>query len=646
MILIFYLKKIMKKIAVLISIIFLLSSCFWWEVVEKKINKKTEFLLDIKNSDDLEKKYFLEKSSKIEASTSIDVLSEISARVEKISVKEWENVIAWQPLVYFYDNSWNINTNYKQAVLNLEQAKISYESQKISLDKNIFDLENDLEKLKNNYENQKKIIDQDIISSKNSLENLDISKNDSKSNLDLQKLDNFIEKQLFDLETQKKSNQDKIDAFVLNLQREKDTLNNLYTNTIELWDDIFSIKNPNYNSEKYLFIWAWNSQKKAEAERYLKKMIDFQEKTLKNLNLESKDEIEKYSKKIDEAYNLLKNFLDNTLETLNSSLAWLTWYTESEKNIHLTKVNNYIWTYSWNYANYISLKSQISSFLNTYKDWENSILKQIELSKKDREITIKSLNNSQITTKSAYDKLIISSNDSISNMQFQIKSLENNLLNTKKTREINLKNLENSIKNAELALEKASIEAWKLVLKAPISWQISKINVTEWQNYWPSSKILTLISSSKRELDVFVNSEDLWKINVKDKVKIDYRWEKFEWEIFSKSNVADENLNYKVKVSLDKEINLVWWVANVGFILKTEFPLLPVNSVTVLNSENDKKIGEINILKNAKIEKMEVELGEVFWKNIEIKTKIPENLQIILNDVVNFDEDKFELKVK
>lgn len=636
----------MKKIVILTLPIFLLSSCFWWEVIEKKINKKTEFLLDIKNSDDLEKKYFLEKSSKIEASTSIDVLSEISARVEKISVKEWEKVISWQPLVYFYDNSWNINTNYKQAVLNLEQAKISYESQKISLDKNIFDLENDLEKLKNNYENQKKIIDQDIISSKNSLENLDISKNDSKSNLDLQKLDNFIEKQLFDLETQKKSNQDKIDAFVLNLQREKDTLNNLYTNTIELWDDIFSIKNPNYNSEKYLFIWAWNSQKKAEAERYLKKMIDFQEKTLKNLNLENKDETEKYFKKIDEAYNLLKNFLDNTLETLNSSLAWLTWYTESEKNIHLTKVNNYIWTYSWNYANYISLKSQISSFLNTYKDWENSILKQIELSKKDREITIKSLNNSQITTKSSYDKLIISSNDSISNMQFQIKSLENNLLNTKKTREINLKNLENSIKNAELALEKASIEAWKLVLKAPISWQISKINVTEWQKYWPSSKILTLISSSKRELDVFVNSEDLWKINVKDKVKIDYRWEKFEWEIFSKSNVADENLNYKVKVSLDKEINLVWWVANVGFILKTEFPLLPVNSVTVLNSENDKKIGEINILKNAKIEKMEVELGEVFWKNIEIKTKIPENLQIILNDVVNFDEDKFELKVK
>lgn len=636
----------MKQIAILILPIFILSSCFWWTVEEKKENSKTDFLLEIVESSSLENKYFLEKSSKIEASTSVDVLSETSGRVERITVKEWENVIAGQPLVYFHDNSWNINTNYKQALLNLESAKIQYENNKVSLDKAVFDSELNLEKLKTTFENTKKSFEQDLKQAKNNLENSDVNLKDSKTSLDIQKIDNSISKMEFDLETNKKSNKDRIDSFILALNQDKNNLKNLYVNVINFWDEIYSVKNKNLRPPFYDFLWASSNLQKQEAENILENLIEFEKNTLPKIKLENEKEILEFLVKMDEAYLNLKKFLDTTLVTLNNSLTGVSGFTETQKQAFTSQINGYISSYTWSYTSFINQKSSITTFLNTYKDGEESIKKQIELAKKDKEIAIKSYSSWELSSKVNYDKLEISISDTISNTQLQIKSAEVTLDNAKKTRDINLANLQNSIKNAELALEKATIEAAKLTVKAPISGQISKIDITEGQTYSPSSKVLTLISTSKRELDVFVNSEDLTKINVWDKVEIDYRNEKFEWEIFSKSNVADGTLNYKVKISLNKEINLIWWVANVKFILSSNFPLLPVNTVTILNSEKDKKVWEINILKNGKIEKMKVELGEVFWKNIEVKTEFVENIQIILNDVTNFDEDKFELRVK
>ena len=239
---------------------------------------------------------------------------------------------------------------------------------------------------------------------------------------------------------------------------------------------------------------------------------------------------------------------------------------------------------------------------------------------------------------------MISSQDTISNLDLQLKSAETTLINAKKTRDITLQNLENSIKAAELNVEKSSIEVSKLVVKSPISAQVASIDVTVGQTYNMWSQMLKLISTSKRELDVYVTSEDLEKIHVWDKVYIKYRWENFEWDVFSKSNVANETLNYKVKVSLNKDIHLVWGVADVSFKLKSKFPLININSVTVLHSQWNKKIWEINIFKWWKLDKLEVELWDVYGKFIEIKTPLEKDTEIILNDVSNFDSEKFELK--
>lgn len=634
----------MKKIITFLTLsFFLLNSCWQPQIVEQKV-EKTDFILDTQKFSSLWNSYSLEKSSKIEASSEIILNTEASWKVESISIKEWDKVSKWQWLVFMSDNSLTLNTAYKQSILNLEQARIAYKNSKLSLDKNVEDAETNIQKLRVNFENTKKTLEQDLRQAKDNLDNSDLNNANSKSSLDIEKINNSIEKMEFEHKTQQKSNQDKIDSFILSLNKEKDTLRNQIVNAVDLWDNLFNIKNPNVKPKFYDYIWASDSRKRDNAEFAIKKLMDFDKDVLEKSTLKKQEEIDKFIKNLDEGYNTLKEFLDNVLDALNASLSGLTWFPETERTAYTGRVNWYISAYQWNYTWFVTLKTSITSFLNTYKDTEESTLKQIDLAKKDLDITKKAINSGWVSSQTTYEKVRISTADTISNLEIQLKSAESTLENLKKTRDVTLENAMNTIKNAELSVEKSSNEVSKLVVTSPIIGQVAEVYVTVWQTYSPWSKAIKILSTNKSELDVYVTSDDLWRINIWDKVHIEYRWEKYEWEVFSKSNLANETLNYKVKVSLNKNINLVWWVANVSFKLKSKFPLININSVTVLHSQWDKKIWEINIFKWWKLDKVEVELWDVYGKFIEIKTPLEKDTEIILNDVSNFDSEKFELK--
>ena len=638
----------MRKYCILSMILslFLLYSCTWsqentWSWAVEKWN----FLIETQTAWNLNNEYALEKSSKIEAASEIVLTSEATWRVENIAVKEGDNVSKWQNLVYLFDNSMNLNTAYKQAILNLDQAKIQYSNQKLALDKNIEDSELALTKLKLNYENTKKNIEQDVIQAKDNLKNSDVNASGSKTSLDVQKIDNSIAKMEFELETLKKSNKDKIDSFISNVNREKDNLNNLLVSVINFGEELYATKYPVNKPAYYLYLWAENNTKKTRAEQTLQKLINYKKDTFDWIKLVEKDsEILDFITKIEEWYAMMKSFLDDTLEVITSSVSEQNYLPETMLTGYHNQVNGYIQSYTSASAWLVAMRSNVVAFLNTYKDNEASTEKQIDLVRKDKEIALKSYGTSELSSKVAYEKIMISSQDTISNLELQLKSAETTLINAKKTRDITLQNLENAIKSAELNVEKSSIEVSKLVVKSPISAQVASIDVTVGQTYNMWSQMLKLISTSKRELDVYVTSEDLEKIHVWDKVYIKYRWENFEWDVFSKSNVANETLNYKVKVSLNKDIHLVWGVADVSFKLKSKFPLININSVTVLHSQWNKKIWEINIFKWWKLDKLEVELWDVYGKFIEIKTPLEKDTEIILNDVSNFDSEKFELK--
>ncbi|RKW23367.1 HlyD family efflux transporter periplasmic adaptor subunit [Candidatus Gracilibacteria bacterium] len=636
----------MKKIITFLTLsFFLLNSCGQPQIVEQKV-EKTDFILDTQKFSSLGNSYSLEKSSKIEASSEIILNTEASGKVESISIKEGDKVSKGQGLVFMSDNSLTLNTAYKQSILNLEQARIAYKNSKLSLDKNVEDAETNIQKLRVNFENTKKTLEQDLRQAKDNLDNSDLNNANSKSSLDIEKINNSIEKMEFEYKTQQKSNQDKIDSFILSLNKEKDTLRNQIVNAVDLGDNLFNIKNPNVKPKFYDYIGASDSRKRDNAEFAIKKLMDFDKDVLEKSTLKKQEEIDKFIKNLDEGYNTLKEFLDNVLDALNASLSGLTGFPETERTAYTGRVNGYISAYQGNYTGFVTLKTSITSFLNTYKDTEESTLKQIDLAKKDLDITKKAINSGGVSSQTTYEKVRISTADTISNLEIQLKSAESTLENLKKTRDVTLENAMNTIKNAELSVEKSSNEVSKLVVTSPIIGQVAEVYVTVGQTYSPGSKAIKILSTNKSELDVYVTSDDLGRINIGDKVHIEYRGEKYEGEVFSKSNLANETLNYKVKVSLNKNINLVGGVANVSFSVKAKYPLFDINAVKVLHSEDNKKLGTVNIFKDGKIETTQVELGDVYGKFIEIKTQLSADTELILNDVSTYEAEKYNLKAQ
>ena len=97
---------------------------------------------------------------------------------------------------------------------------------------------------------------------------------------------------------------------------------------------------------------------------------------------------------------------------------------------------------------------------------------------------------------------------------------------------------------------------------------------------------------------------------------------------------------------MNKNINLVWWVANVSFSVKAKYPLFDINAVKVLHSEDNKKLWTVNIFKDGKIETTQVELWDVYGKFIEIKTQLSADTELILNDVSTYEAEKYNLKAQ
>lgn len=641
-------KKYILIFIIIVLVLFIISRNWWkTEDLETK-TKKTDFYLETENFSDFSNNYTLEKTSKIDSESEISVNTETYWKLNSINLKEWDKVSVWQVLANLTDTSWNITISYKQAQIALEQSKNNYESNKISLDKAVFDAELNLETIKLNYETLEKTTAENLKQAKNSLDNSNLSNTNSQSNLNLTKLDENIKKLEFDLETTKTSNQESLKSYLNSLQKEVDNLKNLTTDTTDFWDKLFYITwkyNKDNNVDDYF--WAKDSTQKNETKISLQNLISFKNDELNNINIDSLDDLEQYSEIIKKWYSLNIEFLQKIEKTMKNSIDSIWTLSESQISAYWTKIDWYQSTAQNLNSAFVSLENQINTFLNTYKKNEESLEKQIELTKSDKKITEKDLKSGELNSEVSYNKTLINSNESLESMKISLKNAENALKIAKANREVSLKNLKNAIDNSKVSLEKASIDYGKFTIKSPISWVITSIDWDIWQTYNSGTKLFTIVSDTKNKLYVYLTANEVNKIKIWEKVLIKYRNETFTGSIFSKSSLADSNLNYKTTISIPQKINLIWWIADIDFKLKSTNKLIPINSVNILETNNDgTKRAEIQVFNWEKIEKKIVELWEVYATQIELLTKLPAETQIILNDTSAYNKEKQVLKLK
>lgn len=652
----------MKKsiVVVLLISIFLLNSC-WSEVDENIANQKSgssswvqNFLIETKKYDDFEDTYSIEKSAKILPSQNISVKSDVSWKVSIIMVKQWDKVIEWQKIVFLDDNYSKYSLDLEKAEINLEKSKINLESQIISLDKNIEDSRLNLEKAQSNYDTNKAKYEEDYKKAELDFENSKINIVWSNSNLALDKLNENILKAEFDYNNTLNSNVQQINTYTENVKTEYRDISTNLRDIINFSDLILWVTNENksLNDSYEDYLWAKNSSITKEAKDKLLELIKFENELLNiDSNIIWEETILDFLNSFYWTYWNISSFLNTFELVLDSSIVSIWGLTQSDIDWYKSKINSYQSSNNNSFAGYTNTKNSINSFLNTYKQKEESVLRQLELLKSDKEISEKIYDDWWITSEINYNKTILTIANDIKTLESNLSSSKLNYETSIKNKEVNIKSLNNSISDSRNSYNKSLQEFYKLNITSPIDGVVWNILVDEWQNVSNGTQILSIIWDNETFIEVNISDSEYKLINIDDLVSVKYKNRVLEGIVYSKSSLADSSLNYKVRIILKENIKLVWNVVDITFSVESKEKVLPVDLVNI----TWKNIWVINTYSSWSLKKVNVSLWKVLKQKIEILWILDENNEfvwirnnpeVIITDLAKFNEKKNKLVKK
>ena len=636
-----------KKIISIILLITFLFSC--WKVEEEnKETKKSNFFVKTHLWSDFLWRTTLKKIGKVTSSQDITLTANANGRVASIYVKSGDKVKAWQIIAKLEDNIWNYEISVNRALNGIERSKINYESTKINLDKQVYDAEANLEKLKRNLGALRKNSEQNILQVEDNLKNSKYANFDSKSALQLESLDNVIEKSKLDYDIKILADSETVEGYKSTLKKEYNSLLIFLDDIIEFSDEILWVTELNRDENNAFedFLWAKDSSQKSVSEKKLLELINYRKSQVfldTDIELQSgKITEEKMIEIIDFIntwYEKSKLILNSLETTLNNSVKSIGSLWDIEINTFIGKINGYQAQLQGNYGRFISLWTGIKSFLRTYKKSQSSLLKAIKLQEKDREIQFKTLTSWEINAETTYKKTVITLEDNIKNLESQVSTAYNNFENAKKLRDVTLRSLKNLINGSKINYASATKEYAKLIIRSPINGTISEVFIDKWQEVFSSVKLFDIVSDKTPEVEISFSKQEKELIKEGDKVFIHMWEEKITGKIYAISTVADKNLNYKAIIIFESGVNIIWNLVSVEIPIVTDKMLVPINIVT---TKWDNR-GTIKTLSGTTFNDVWIKLGEVFGEYIEvvscdIKCK---NLKIIMSDISNFDKNKF-----
>ena len=538
--------------------IFILTSC--WSESDEQTSQTSmwtqNFLIETKQYDDFEDIYSIEKSAKILPNQNIAVKSDVNWKVSTIIVKEWDKVFEWQKLVFLDDNYLKYSLDLEKAEINLEKSKINLESQILSLNKNIEDSKLNLEKAQSNYETNKAKYEEDYKKAELDFENSKINTVWSSSNLALEKLNENILKAELDYSNTLSLNTQQISTYIENVKTEYRDISTDLRDIINFSDLILWVTNEN-NDENDSFedyLWAKNTLLLNNAEKELLELINFEKEllTIESSTI-SEENILDFLDSFYWVYWNISNFLNTFEWVLDFSIVSVWSLTQSDIDWYKSKINSYQSSNNNSFSSYTNTKNSINSFLNTYKQKEESALKQLELIKTDKEISEKNYDDWWITSEINYNKIILTIKNDIKTLENNLDSAKLNYETSIKNKEITIKSLNNSISDSRNSYNKSLQEFYKLNITSPIDWIVWKILVDEGQNVSNGTQILSVIWDNETFIEVNISDSEYKLINTDDIVSVKYKNRVLEWIVYSKSSLADSSLNYKVKNYFKRE---------------------------------------------------------------------------------------------
>lgn len=640
--------KISKKLiaSIIITGLFL-TSCGGWDATEvpeangEWESIKTAYNIETKQLKDFSKTVSIEKNGRISGSQDITLNAQASGRVSKIYKKEWDAVVKGQTVVAMSDTVWNYGIRLEQARNSLNKAKLSYDSSVISLDKAVNDSKLSLDQTETKYESTKQVIKKNLEQAKSNLETSDLTSEDSKASLDIKNQEANLEKAKFDYDTLLKNNQETLDSNKRSLSTQYDTFITSYNNIHEEMDKIlgYTSKNQNENDDFQELLWAIKPSTLTEANNEFKILDDNKDKfNSLSLDTSSDEKFKAVLMEIDGGYKIILDTMD-AMDTLIKESLYTDTALASQKQI----VTNYVSSSQGNYNGFVTFKNNVTTFLNTYKNNEQSQKLALDIQEKNLQIAKLNSQKTDSDTQISYDQAIANAKDQLKTIETSLATAKTNYENAKKNREITLKQNKAAIVDAEISLKEAQRNYNNLFIKSPISWTISEINVDLWQELSSGTPAFKVVSNAKQEVEISLSIGELDHVKLWDKVDIVYQNQTITWTVKSVSKVADANLNYKVVITVDTPVSIIWESVEVIIKFEANNHLLPINIVTttdwntwfiyIINSENS-------------LEKKTVEFAQIWGNTLELSSELSEETKIILTEMKNYDENKHNLVVK
>lgn len=279
-------------------------------------------------------------------------------------------------------------------------------------------------------------------------------------------------------------------------------------------------------------------------------------------------------------------------------------------------------------STYTTFKNSTSTFLANYKNNEASMAAGLEVQKKN-------LSTLEFESALGLDRTKISVDRDIAQAKIVLESAEANYQNSVSNKDITLRKLEVSLTDARLALEQAEKEFSKLSIVAPIDATITRVHVSVGQEVSLGTPMVE-ISSQNPEIIFDLDSVSVGLLKIGSVERVFYDGETYSGTVVGISQVADSSLLYTARITLSESPKYLGGVATIKLSLETDSVLLP-NEVIKVVSEGE---GEIFVLSGSTLVPMNVKLGTVIGRSIEVRTQLPDNLEIITSDVSNFDERK------
>ena len=607
-------------------------------------SSKTEFIIRTQTLSKADLQWVITKSAKVQGTSEVTLTSQVSGRIKSVATTLWATVTPWATLIAIDDIQWSTSFAVDKAQTAARIARDSYETQRLTLQKQIADANIAYQRSKTSYETTQADIDKQLDKARRDLASTTISATWSVTNLQIEKLQKDLEKAQFDYDTKVKADNQTRENLTLSTKTIHADMTSLLSDVLDQSDRILGVTTLHEHSNDTfdIYLGARDIYSKNDA------VLSFYALNSLKTNLASlspdgittgnvEDYLTSYKPIIDGINTMLADMKILLLQSVPSADR----FPQSQIDALNTVFNG---LQSRSSALFTSINTQLNTsrtFFATYRENQESLQRNVDLLRDQIAITTKQLEDTSYTTQLWFDRTKIAADSQLTNadLALQTSKLARDL--AVRTEDATLSLYQSNRRQAEIAAQEALFNRDKFVIQSPLDATVADVLVDIGQDISPGTPLVKLVSRSQ-QIELLITASERDGVEVGQTVTVTNSDILHQWMISSLSTVADKWGNYKMIVALPENAFTIGSFVDVVIPLQWGNVVLPLNTIDIVDVQR----WQINLRDGKEIIRKTIDLGQFFGDMVEVTSSIPLTEQLILSDIAQYDPETMTLVVE